>query len=122
MPAVRVPSVKLPVPKVRPKPLPPRIQPGGPKPSVPSKPKPGKPVVKPQTKPRPSIGSQTAVAGAGIAAGVGASFLPSLINRAGDVANTKIMADTFEEIVEYITDNPFAMVVIGGVVLLIFIR
>ena len=63
-----------------------------------------------------------AVAGAGVAAGVGASFLPSLINTAGGVANTKILADTFEDIVEYITDNPFAMVVIGGVVLLIFIR
>lgn len=122
MPAIRVPSVKLPVPKVKPKPLTPRIQPGGPKPSVPTKPKPGKPVVKPQTRPRPAVGSQVAVAGAGVAAGVGASFLPSLINTAGGVANTKILADTFEDIVEYVTDNPFALVVIGGVVLLIFIR
>lgn len=122
MPAFRVPSVKLPVPKVKPKPLVPRIQPGGPKPSVSTKPKPTKPMVKPQPKPRPSIGSQAAIAGAGVAAGVGAGFLPSLINTAGGVANTKIMADTFEGVVEYVTDNPLALVVIGGVVLFIFIR
>ena len=122
MPPFRVPSVK---PRVAPKP--PRIQPGGPRPSVPTRPNPKAPVVKPKPKPRPSAGgsggiSAAAAAGGVVAAGAAGSFLPSLINTAGGVANTAVITDAIKEFGEYVVDNPWALAVIGGVVVIFLIR
>ena len=110
MPPFRVPSVK---PRVAPKP--PRIQPGGPRPSVPTRPNPKAPTVKPKPKPRPSAGGV-------VAAGAAGSFLPSLINTAGGVANTAVITDAIKEFGEYVVDNPWALAVIGGVVVIFLIR
>ena len=119
---IRLPSIR---PNVKPK-APPRIQPGGPRPSVPTRPTPKAPVVKPKPKPRPSAGGSggtaAAAAAGGIVAGGAAGFLPSLIDKAGDVVNTKIIGDTIKDIGEYIVDNPWALAVIGGVVVIFIMR
>ena len=77
-------------------------------------------------KPRPSAGGSggtaAAAAAGGIVAGGAAGFLPSLIDKAGDVVNTKIIGDTIKDIGEYIVDNPWALAVIGGVVVIFIMR
>ena len=123
-----MPPIRLPKPRVPVKPrAPPRVQPGGPRPSVPTKPNPKAPVVKPKPKPRPSAGgsggiSAAAAAGGVVAAGAAGSFLPSLINTAGGVANTAVITDAIKEFGEYVVDNPWALAVIGGVVVIFLIR
>jgi hypothetical protein len=90
--------------------------------------------VKPKPKPRPTAGgsggiSTAAAAGGVIAAGAAGSFLPSVINQAGgvasaaaNVANTAIITDAVKEFGEYLVDNPWALAVIGGVVVIFLIR
>ena len=135
MPPIRLPKPPTIKPRVPVKPrAPPRVQPGGPRPSVPTKPNPKAPTVKPKPKPRPTAGgsggiSTAAAAGGVIAAGAAGSFLPSVINQAGgvasaaaNVANTAIITDAVKEFGEYLVDNPWALAVIGGVVVIFLIR
>jgi hypothetical protein len=86
---------------------------------MPAKPAPRKPVTPPTSQTSGSswlstIGMTGAVVGAG--------FLPSLVGGATSVANTAILADKVTEFGEYIVDNPWALVAIGGVVYLVLRR
>jgi hypothetical protein len=80
------------------------------------KPTPKKPVTPPKSQTSGSSWLSTlGVTGAV----VGAGFLPSLVGGATSVANTAILADKVTEFGEYVVDNPWALVAIGGVIYLI---
>jgi hypothetical protein len=114
-------------PAIRPKPVIRPRAPGAPKPTVPKKPVAPKPVApKPTPKKPPVTPPKTQTSGTSwlttfgmTGAVVGAGFLPSLVGGATSVANTAILADKVTEFGEYLVDNPWALVAVGGVVYLI---